>query len=501
MTYFRSMILLMSVPLFAAADEAARDDLLRFSNGDQLHGEFSGIAAGAKIQWSREDVKAPIEVDPSKVRQIVLNGGRPEKALQSLSYAALVNGDRIPGVLKSLDPDKLVLETTFAGEVVLPRSEVAMMAPSPLGGRLVYHGPYDESEWSMITVAAPEGLKPKPADEGKDGEGKNNPMDPDRWNFSGSAWYWQGGRAGTALVRKEGMPDRTVLRFHLAWKNRLSFAMAFHADFAKPEPKENDTPPGPGEMVSLPRLFGNSYVIQMNGNSVMLYRTGFDGDGKQQLEMIRANSYGARFAEGDNAVVELRCNKQSGDIVLFVNGEFVSQWSEGETKPGEAGPYAGKGAGFGFLVQGQGSAVRVSDITMAEWNGMPDAARSLQVDDQDIVLLANGTDRFSGKVTGFGEGQVTFEGRYGAFRFPLDDLAEIRFAKNSLAKPAEPSGGEMTVHLYPLGRVSGKPVTGARGEIRLMTRSAGEWNVGLGSAVMLDFNPSNSFLDDWDVQF
>jgi hypothetical protein len=493
MTYLHSAFLAVASSALAFAEEGGvRQDLLRFSNNDQLHGSFAGIASGPKVMWARDDVKETIEISPTQVRQIVLTGGRPEKSLPKLSYAALVNGDRIPGVLKSLDSESLILETSFAGDVVIPRDHVAMMAPSPLGGRLVYHGPYDASEWKMITAAMPDGLK--------EVDSPDPNSDPSRWGFSGSAWYWQGARAGTALVRMEGMPDRSVLRFNIAWKNRLSFAMAFHADFKRPEPKDGDSPLNPNDIVSLPRLFGNSYVIQMNGNSVMLYRAGFDGEGKQILEMIRANNYGARFAEGDNATVELRCNRQSGDIVLFMNGEFVSQWSEGGTKDGQS-LYAGKGQGFGFMVQGQGTPVRISDITMAEWNGMPDAARSLQVDDQDIVLLANGTDRFSGKVTGFRDGTVTFDGKYGSFRFPIDDLAEIRFAKSALARPADSSDGEMTIHLYPLGRVTGKPVTGTRETIKLLTPSGGEWNADLKSAVILDFNPSDSFLDDWDVQF
>lgn len=487
---------LLSAAVSAADEAAARGDLLRFTNGDQLHGNFSGISAGPGLVWERDDVKDKIEVSPAQVRQVVLNGGRPQQPLPNLSYAALVNGDRLPGKLKSLDDRTLVLETDFAGEITLPREQVAMMAPSPLGGRLVYYGPYQRDEWTMTTIAAPEGVK----DEAPPAAEQAAVQEPDRWGFSGSAWYWQGGRPGTALVRKEGMPDRTALRFHLAWKGRLSFALAFHADFKRPEPKDTDPPPNPSEMVSLPKLFGNAYVIQLNGNSVMLYRTGFDGDGKQVLEMIRANNYGSRFGEGDNATIEVRCNRQSGDIVLFINGEFVCQWSEGGDRDGLA-QYAGKGSGFGFLVQGQGSPTRISDIVMAEWNGMPDAARSLQVDDQDIVLLSNGTDRFAGKVTGFRDGAATFKGKYGDFVFPLDEVAEIRFAKAGLAEAPEPSDDEMTIHLYPLGRVTGKPVTGTRQSVRLLTRSYGEWNANLGSAVMLDFNPSRSFLDDWDVQF
>ncbi len=496
-----SILLGLACSAVSAEEKAPKQDLLRFTNGDQLHGSFAGIAGGGKISWNREDVSGAIEIAPDEVRQVVLNGGQAKRSVESLSCVTLVDGDRIPGILRSLDEKSVVLQTSFAGEVTLPRERVAMVAPSPLGGRLVYHGPYDGNEWSMTSLTSPDGLSP---DELKAAEGEGNQRSG-LWKFSGSAWYWQGTRPGTTLVRKEGMPDRALLRFNLAWKNRMSMAFAFHADFKRPVQKEaedgeNAAPQFPSDATSFPRLFGNSYVIQMNGNSVLLYRAGFDEAGKPVIEAIRASNYNARLGESDNVTVELRCNRQTGEISLFLNGEFVSQWSEGGDKMAEH-LYAGKGGGFGFMVQSTNSPVRISDIAMAEWNGMPDSARSLQLDDQDIVLLANGTDRFSGKVTGFKDGVIQLEGRYGGFRFPIDDLAEIRFARKQLAKAAEPSEGDLMIHLSPLGRITGKPVTGDSSHVRLLTRSAGEWNVDLTPAVILDFNPSNSFLDDWDVQF
>ncbi|RZK54797.1 MAG: hypothetical protein EOO59_11110, partial [Hymenobacter sp.] len=66
------------------------------------------------------------------------------------------------------------------------------------------------------------------------------------------------------------------------------------------------------------------------------------------------------------------------------------------------------------------------------------------MDEQDIVLLANGTDRFAGKVGGFGDGKVTMEGKYGRFRFELADIAEIRFARNRLAEESARDPGNLT---------------------------------------------------------
>ncbi len=484
-------------------------DLLRFNNGDQLHGAFEGVREGPQIVWRRDDVTEPVEFKTSQIRQVVLRGGRPLESLSSLSHVALVNGDRIPGSVVSLDEEAVGVDTPFAGLLRIPRDQVGMIAPSPLGGRVLYQGPFSELEWTMTSARFPDGFPPLPekAEEGKEAAEKEADVPP-RWNFAGAAWYWQERQAGTALVRKEGMPDRAILKFNLAWKNRFSFAIGFHSDFTRPEREgENaeEEAPAPvrrfdaADSGFLPNLFGSSYVLQLSPTYVMLYRTGFDSEGNpRRPEQIRANNSNVRLGDAGNVEVEMRCNRLTGEISLFIDGEFVVQWSEGAGK--EIG-YAGKGSGFGFLVQTENSPLRLSEIVLAEWNGMPDSARSLQTDDQDIVLLANGTDRFSGTVQGLAEGKVHFEGKYGEFRFPLEEIAEIRFARESLAKPAEMSNDEVIVRFHPMGRVSGRPLSGNARELRLLTSSAGEIVPNLDSAVMLDFQPSESFLDDWNPQF
>ena len=68
-------------------------DLLRFTNGDQLHGTFEGIREGPRAIWQRDDVTAPVDFKTEQLRHVVLRGGRPLKSLASLSHLALVNGE------------------------------------------------------------------------------------------------------------------------------------------------------------------------------------------------------------------------------------------------------------------------------------------------------------------------------------------------------------------------------------------------------------------------
>ncbi len=489
-------------------------DLMRFDNGDQLHGTFQGLKDGPKAVWLRDDVSAPVDFNISQVRHIILRGGRPVKSLTSLSNVALINGDRIPGKIISLDETAMILETSYAGVLRIPRDQVTLLAPSPLGGRLNYHGPFNADEWKMANVAFPAGLPPDaPAAAGKE-KNKDKPAQdqPGRWVFSGSAWYWPGKSSGTALLRENSIPDRAILRFDMSWKNRISLAIGFHADFAKPKSQDGEDKNNPlrrnfgggfspGDSAILPVLFGNSYVLQIFSSHLMLFRTFVNEEGVPSVERVQVSGSALRLGDSGKATMEIRSNRLTGEISFFVNDEFVTQWSEGVSGPRDPASVAKKGNGFGFVVQTEDSPVKITDIMVAEWNGMPDAARSLQVDEQDIVLLANGTDRFSGKVEWLRDGKLQMEGKYGRFQFQLDDLAEVRFARNRLAKETASAANDLIVRLSPLGQVSGKPLSGNASAIRILSPICGEINFNLESAVMLDFQHSNNIGDDWDAAF
>lgn len=543
MTRRLAILLLACLPSgLVAAPAAPRQDLLRFVNGDQLHGTFQGIKEGMVAVWQRPDLTASGEFKPAQIQKIILHAGRPENSSGTLAHVALIDGDRIPGTLAALDDETVTVDTPMAGMVHIARKRVGMVAPMPLGGRVLYHGPYSEDGWLMTHPNFPDGIPeapqaavvdpaelPKPAadeakaapEEAAEGEDEAKPKEAQqaalpRWDFAGAAWYWNHKQPSTALVRKTGMTDRSILRFKLAWRNRLMLALAFHADFARPakpaaqaaeeKPAKDGLPKrqlinrfGPGDASAFPQLFGHSYVLQVNSGYVVMLRCGFDDKGNPTVDRLQVNNPSIRLTESGAASFELRCDRLKGMILLYVDGEFAMQWSE----PGLADPagYAGKGGGIGFLSQMDNAQLRLSDVVIAEWNGMTDSARSMQVDDQDIVLLTNGTDRFSGKVTGFQDGKVRLHGKFGDFSFPLEDVAELRFASNSLTKVEDAATERIIVRFDPIGNITGKPLAGDAHSLKLLTPYAGEINLKLDSAIILDFQQTNNFLDDWDPQF
>jgi hypothetical protein len=479
-------------PVKAARDPSTdTGDLLRFTNADQLNGRFAGIKPGPLVLWQRDDVSAPVEFKTDQIRQIVLRKGRAAKMLPSPSSVDLVNGDRIPGTLTAIDERQVTLDTPFAGLVTLPRNLVAMIAPNPTGGRVLYTGPFSPEGWTV--VGSGEAGTPQDQENGTDSPKPSH--DIPGWSYAGGAWYNR--FPASVLKRDVEMPDRSVVRFEIAWKNRIALALAFHADFKDLE-KPDDAPEASKRVdvstQSYPKHFGHAYVLNLYQNYVVLYRSGYDADGKPTVDRIQSGGTNIRLPETGEARVELRCNRPTGEISLYLNDEFATQWTEA----GDGG-YAASGGGIGFI--SAGGPVRISEMTVAQWNGMPDSARSMQTDDQDVILLANGTDRFAGEITGLQDGKLKAKSRYGDFQFPLADVAEIRIARNKLAKPVGHSQASTRIRFQPLGSISGVAESGTTNRLRFLSPLAGKLEIDLDYAVMLDFKNSNSFVDEWDPPF
>ena len=496
-------------------------DHLRFTNGNQIDGKLMSIDPSGIITWSRPDVATPIPFQRSKIRQLVLKNAHPSSVMDDPCHVTLVNGDRIPGRIISGNEENFTLESSVAGTIVLPRDAISMIAPNPFGGRLFYSGPFDDKDWAIISSDSStfnfqstlkKGILPKILP-GADGENDAAEEPLPSWKHSGASWYSSGGN--DAIVLDANMPDRATLRFKLEWRSRPSIAVAFHADLNHPEPKEekeSDEDEGAEDELrrhfkgikNLARLFGTSYVLNFQTGYIHLQRTYYNEDSEPMADRIRIGNSNMRLPETGEATFEIRCDRTEGTIAVYINNELSAQWDVTDgaerivpKKLGEEDVYQAHGGSIGFQLQGNPAPVRISDIIIAEWNGMTDSARSMESDQRDITLLTNGTDRFSGKVLSIQNGIVDVHASYGPLKIPLEDIAEIHFARDERRALEEPVDSNITVHLQPVGRISGKPISSDAQRLLIENPLAGKIDLDLAPAVILEFQSGGNFLDDW----
>jgi hypothetical protein len=507
-----------------AADKTP--DLLRLTNGE-LAGHFAGIDRDGVIGWERDDGIAPMQFRTDNVRQIILGGVDADRAAASTSHVELVNGDRLPATIVALDETNLTVESSAAGTLVIPRDAIRRLGPNPFGGRLIYAGPFDADEWRID-----DGSDPEPGEDPADGEAETDQAeaaakdaadedaaDEDKndqetgkapgWQHLGSRWYRVSG--SDAITLEAGMPRRSLFRFHLEWRGRSMIAVGFHADFAPPpappEKEDGDEPAKPvvqrvisSSTRGLTGYFGRAMVLTLRGNYVNLYQTGYGADGEPFVKSLRASTRALPIDDANEADFELRTDLDEGFVSLFVDGEFSMQWQV-DPFDADGGNLELPGGGIGFRCDDEKDPLRVSDIFVAEWNGMPDSARSMESADRDVVLLTNGTDRVSGTVTSIAAGRLTLEGPYAPLLIPIGEIAEVRFATDRLREMPENSEDRLRIRFKPIGRITGVPGVAKDGGIALRSDLLGELSVSLDHAAILEFRQGGNFLDAWDDDF
>ncbi|MGJ8695303.1 MAG: hypothetical protein ACSHYF_03235 [Verrucomicrobiaceae bacterium] len=536
--------------------DPAGTDLLRFTNGDIMHGEFRGLNDG--VIWNRPDIGQPIRFQLNNIRQVIFKGGQNLAATPDQAYVSLISGDQIPGKIISLDDKELLLDSPLTGQLRIARDQIKSLTPNPFDGNLLYAGPFTSNGWIMADrikpeeekkrereadqPVAPADAKEAPADNGKDKEEKEKELPPPPWIYSGAAFYSTG---QFPLLRQANLPDVGRLRFRASWKNRLNISIAFHADFKRPlppEPKEEvakvaedaepkteeDTPEAAEEEPKEPAplkfetisdhvkgdtfqavewmannggsgnhalTYGSAYVLTLYSSYPTLNRASFSPDGQPQVTSLRATRANISLAETGEADFDLRFDRNKSTVYLYVDGQYFAQWNDLDG-------YAGKGGGIGFGANSN-CRLKISDVLVTSWNGTPDAARSLVHDERDIALLTNGTDRFSGQVSSIKDGKVAFKGPFADMTIPLADLSELQFSTSTLADPDELDwdSGTGIMRFNPFGKISLSPIASDEKSLSGKSPILGDLKINLDSAILLQFADGPDALDEWITDF
>ena len=119
----------------------------------------------------------------------------------------------------------------------------------------------------------------------------------------------------------------------------------------------------------------------------------------------------------DKLHLDIRVNKATKSIWLYVNGNMIKQW----TDPGD---FAGTGTKVIFSSQ-QGMYAKISNIKVSAWDGkLDDAATADAKSKEDSIKMAN-SDKVSGKLKKIEDGKVIFASSYADLTIPLDRIEQI----------------------------------------------------------------------------
>lgn len=391
---------------------SGRRDELRFKNGDVLFGKLHSIEPTTGVTWLHPDADAPIAFKGHSLTEVLLGQRSDVSAGTNSCRILLTNRDQIEGDLVSCDATRVLLDTSFAGRLSIPRNRVDVMIPLDAKRKQLFEGPDGIEGWTLGKVS---GVI----------------TDSGQWSYKDGAFY---ASKAAAIARDLKLPDVSSIQFDLNWKGMFYIAIALYTDYLQPvNLASKDQEPD----------FGGFYSLQLNTYSANLLSVK-----KQDPIKYLGQVAVSLFNQKSSAHVEIRANRAKRTIALLVDGSLVKQWADNED-------FAGRGTGVRFVHQGQG-AVKLSRLTVSEWDGQFEEARSHPADSkEDLGKLRNG-DRVLGRIEKIQDGQMVVLTSGSRLTVPLNRVKQIELAgassETSVSTPADTRawfrrGGTLTFQL------------------------------------------------------
>ncbi len=259
------------------AQKGPLSDVLRFKDGDTLHGNVVIIEKG-KLTWSRPDINAPIIMELKNLRGVKLfRDGASNKAG---SKVELTNSDTYYGEIVSMNEDDFVLDTWYAGRLTIPKCMVRNVRPGSKAGPIILSGFGKLADWPS-----------------KDGEPK----------LSGGQLRLNSGRVGRDLK----LPDAVHVQVNVSWNGSYpGFNIVTHTS-------------------NTDNFYNDCYNLQINGNYVYLY----GGQGNRNF----GNHQYRELRKMNKAKIDFFIDKKKQVAVVMINNKLVKKWENLNYSPGGTG--------------------------------------------------------------------------------------------------------------------------------------------------------------------
>ena len=383
-----------------------RTDLLEFVDGSVLHGQFSRMDVDHGLAWVAPEAKSPISFRPDHVNFIRFAHSQDVRVSPSC-HLRFGNGDDLYGSISTLDNQRLGFKTWFGGDIAVPRPALRSISFLSSNYAVAYDGPYDAGGWTLS---------------------------PEIWSFHDGAFV---GTGSGGLGRDLGLTNSVTVEFDLAWSGSFNLQVCLYCDIQD--------------------------RLDATGGACAVYLT------PRQITLRQAQNMGGVFnpaavplaleAGATRLHAAIQCDKTEGTVSVFVNNQLIKIWKDCDFSGAGTGILFVKNFGY-FNFQngysfGNGGTVRLSRLTVSQWQGRCEAETFSSATNADAVHFIN-HDRAAGKIQSIQDGKIKLALGEMNLEIPLARVAEIDFAETNaaaelsspwVARAHFPGGGSLSFQL------------------------------------------------------
>ncbi len=349
----------------------------------KLTGELVAMDKDGIITLVAPISEKPLKIDGRQLQQVDF-GVSEDKAIVPNQRVELINGDILPVRIDSLDDSHLRVGSPDLGELQIPREMVSSIQLGVVPEDMIYSGPESLDGWTGVTNGARS------------------------WSFEEGRFYATG--QGT-LSRNDVLPEKFILRFDLNWVGHPNFRLYFADPLSQT-----------GERV-------DRYFMQFAGGGVEIYREAKDTNRPIPIVVL---SRGPDRFPGNRLEIELRVDRTSGQIQLYLGGQLEGRYND---------PIPGIPKGSGLALASQSpreSGLSVGGIKISSWDDQGDRHRTEdRGEGESDALIGRYGERFGGRLTEVrddGDGVVYYfqsEFQKEPLQLPEDEVSMVFLAGKS----------------------------------------------------------------------
>ncbi len=481
---------------------ASRSATLTLKNGDRFGGQFLGYSESKGLVWQHDSVKGQMRVLANEAAKLQLAAVSVTNSISNLARVQFTNGDELAIGLSDLNPERLTVETWFAGRLKVQRERLKWLIPGGEGG-ILYSGPEGIRGWGAALmgvilgddgidvggIVVNEVMPESPAfksgmqigdivthingkafqdraamircvKEHKVGDKlKVKVMRGDapkelevglaalHWRFENGALVTNS--LGSMIGRELKWPSQSDLSFDFAWASMPAMDVIVCADKVR-------------EYNAM-----NGYKIRIYQNYAHLYRNS-SPDGVS----YNATSLGTatlRWPSSRKVKIRLLMDKKKATVSMLLDGKLVKTWRD-------PNGFIGGGGALGFNPQLAGK-MEISSIQLKSWNGqIPSSGNgfSAVAGRMDQVQFSNG-DNLSGSIISIKDDNLSVKTAFAEVPVPLGKVSSIVFAGSSKREEEKTTGAKFT--LGGIGRITGSLIEWNERKVRIKSPLFGDIEV------------------------
>jgi len=370
------LIIIFTINNFLLAAPTKKYDYATFLNSDSIFGSVISLSYQQGLCYKITEINHNITFKPDNLESITFHKYSQINKTKNSQTITLTNNSTLVGSIISLTPEKIILNTKYAGQLSIKPAMVKEITFNTQKNQYLYSGPNNKDKWiknsSTIKI-------------------KNKTL------------YIKGYNNTAKLkIKQKGM-----LKYEFTTPENIQKKIQFI--FLSTTKDSNHT---------------TSYHFHLSNNNLSIEKSTYNDVCRKKLSLF--NDYISGLKPTKNIKITILTNPHTKTITILVNGLIVKQYKDKQNFINH-GEYIEFSSGYSIQTT-------IRDIKISTWDGKISQPSPSYKSKTDKITFTN-KDQITGTIQSITEQKVHFKTKYATLIIPFQNITTLKMATQKQVAP------------------------------------------------------------------